>query len=873
MPRKLLLCCVALALALVPGVTPVGGTPASAAAAQTPEPIDGSLANDLCPDFLLQILGIDVDIPDPGWVLVDPAQRFRSVTGQVIKTKPGGVNMGTRVTHTDFAFSHDSHDVNVFVQVDPGQENILSDVGHPNDEDPVSSAADLLTPTILELEWETGTRPDERGPGAPERTFPRWAWPNPGDRVWANGNWIFDCGHGKSVAGVSHKRTELHPPRAIASMREQVRTLPDTGSTPVPVTATDLYIHGQAGVVTDLLVCSPAALINQGSCDIAPEPHRGNPIDDDFAFDVPLPPRPSPRAMLATFVETGPGNTLNVAPQLQPMPATAPTALRVTVPLEGTGAQPQDVYARKIYAGWVYPSQTPPRHFRMSLTKMQLHDDKERDPGDCECTFFWANLDRAPDEWFRLVDFQIPTDDDAGFPCTPHINRMNDWDDAGGCGNGELRFSGPDWDFYLRSGQDFTVGTTGYDQDCFDDYFGNHNFSVGAFINCWVGAGLTLNPGDNDPYTDLIHTFAAPGYAQGQVQLNNPGAEHTSFFNAQELPLSNEDSADLRVQKRCEPAEIREGQSATCTLEVDNQRGPGLPRDVVLEDTIQTGVDPSDYTVQPPVVQADGMAAPPSCSTPTEVSGGRRFTCDLETIPVGTNVRVQFTINASDVGGQFQNVARVTTASSDPDTGDNQANASFTVANDADNDGLTDQEEATLGTDPNDPDSDNDGLSDGDEVNIHGTNPLDPDSDNDGLSDGDEVNTHGTDPLDPDTDDDGLPDGIEVEHDSDPLDPDSDDDGIPDGRDLEVLEDAINDLPASAFKAPGHRNAFLSHFNSIEQAIAAGDLNRAIQRLENLRRRVDGCGNSADGNDWIVDCSAQTEVRALIDLLITNLGG
>jgi hypothetical protein len=51
-------------------------------------------------------------------------------------------------------------------------------------------------------------------------------------------------------------------------------------------------------------------------------------------------------------------------------------------------------------------------------------------------------------------------------------------------------------------------------------------------------------------------------------------------------------------------------------------------------------------------------------------------------------------------------------------------------------------------------DADDDGLSDGDEA-AYGTNPSDPDSDNDGLDDGAEVSL-GTNPLDGDTDDDGL---------------------------------------------------------------------------------------------------------------------
>lgn len=127
---------------------------------------------------------------------------------------------------------------------------------------------------------------------------------------------------------------------------------------------------------------------------------------------------------------------------------------------------------------------------------------------------------------------------------------------------------------------------------------------------------------------------------------------------------------------------------------------------------------------------------------------------------------------------------------------------------DTDNDGLTDEQELQLGTDPNNPDTDNDGLedgaevnnyetdplkadtdgdslSDGDEVNSYGTNPLKTDTDGDGLSDGDEINEYTTNPTKTDTDGDGLSDGDEVnQYSTDPTDPDSDDDGISDGDEI-----------------------------------------------------------------------------------------
>lgn len=88
---------------------------------------------------------------------------------------------------------------------------------------------------------------------------------------------------------------------------------------------------------------------------------------------------------------------------------------------------------------------------------------------------------------------------------------------------------------------------------------------------------------------------------------------------------------------------------------------------------------------------------------------------------------------------------------------------------DSDADGLSDELETTIGTDPSLPDSDADGVSDSDEVDFYGTDALDADTDHDGLADAEELLTDGTNPLLDDTDGDDVSDGEEVTAGSDPL--------------------------------------------------------------------------------------------------------
>ena len=128
----------------------------------------------------------------------------------------------------------------------------------------------------------------------------------------------------------------------------------------------------------------------------------------------------------------------------------------------------------------------------------------------------------------------------------------------------------------------------------------------------------------------------------------------------------------------------------------------------------------------------------------------------------------------------------------------------ITARADSDKDGLTDLEEAKLGTDPSEADTDGDGLTDKEEVDGGKTKATIADTDGDGLNDGDEI-TEGSNPEVRDSDGDTLPDGAEVHgwekngqlfHTS-PLKDDTDGDGLKDNVDADP-----GNLPTPTFTPP-----------------------------------------------------------------------
>jgi hypothetical protein len=180
------------------------------------------------------------------------------------------------------------------------------------------------------------------------------------------------------------------------------------------------------------------------------------------------------------------------------------------------------------------------------------------------------------------------------------------------------------------------------------------------------------------------------------------------------------------------------------------------------------------------------------------------------------------------------------------------------TADDRDGDGLTDELEALLGTDPDNPDSDGDGVLDGcEDINRNGrrdsfeTDANNADSDGDGISDGDEDRNHNgqrdegeTYPLSDDSDLDGIADGDEDRNhngvvdpgETDPLSTDSDGDGI---------HDAIEDANANGVVDPGETDPASSDSDGdgVSDGVEDRNQNGVVDAGETDPRNTDSDGD------------------------------
>ena len=190
-----------------------------------------------------------------------------------------------------------------------------------------------------------------------------------GSRVWLTGRWIFDCGH----AGPLGHRSEIHPPKAIVSYRsEAVHFTGNAG--PTQARQAVVYIGRRGGYIEQKI------------------------NDQDYVFDLHLPPRPHPaaeprlrvRAMIAP---------LPVEPRATPFPENDPRMFRVVVPLKGASGSLEE-YGAIVSAGWSDPDGTQASkvgRYRVTMERV-ISSDAPEPPSDDTWRFLYGVNGR----WHRV---------------------------------------------------------------------------------------------------------------------------------------------------------------------------------------------------------------------------------------------------------------------------------------------------------------------------------------------------------------------------------------------------------------------------------------------------------------------------------------
>lgn len=338
---------------------------------------------------------------DPAWVAVERPERAVTLRGVV---------RHVYLAHEDWLWSHDSHDLCFYVAPDPADRRLLSDASRVYGGE-----------RVLEVEWERAC-------------FDAAFWPVVGDRVVVVGRWVFDCAH-------PPYRTEIHPPKAVATTRETLLTLPGE-TTPCRAVRLATYLHGEGGYHYD--------------------PVEGR----DYVFEAPLPPRPSrdarPRAALlessrgvpeptVTLVGQGAELRLRVAWRLRDVAPFAPRwnlferraqwlseHARTRAGGRFTLERPENTprYACVAAAGWIDPAAPPPhRRLRVTLEEIVVHDDH-----DAGASGEWKLWIAVGGTWFR-------------------VPGMGDVDD------GEVVRVGRTFDLSVLEDRGFAILATGWEDD------------------------------------------------------------------------------------------------------------------------------------------------------------------------------------------------------------------------------------------------------------------------------------------------------------------------------------------------------------------------------------------------------------------------
>jgi hypothetical protein len=288
-------------------------------------------------------------------------------------------DLSAHPTGVDDPLTHTSYDFVFNLRADPADSYLLGgseSEGNGNYADGNEEAARLHT------ERESGS-------------FPRWAWPDRGDRVSLRGSWVWDCDH----ASPTGEHTEIHPFHAIWVERNPGGASP---SSPSGDAEGDFFASDAATPADDQADCAHRTKGDRKAfkaCldDLAITAHDRIDITGRYVFFLRAPPRPSRRAHLAYR-----------ARHASPRPMLTPERNGVKVTFDVPAAT--TTAAGRIFVGW-RPVRRRPVHLRLRLRELLVR--RAMDPG-CRvdrprCKYRnestrLGQLTSSPGEWNVYVD-------------------------------------------------------------------------------------------------------------------------------------------------------------------------------------------------------------------------------------------------------------------------------------------------------------------------------------------------------------------------------------------------------------------------------------------------------------------------------------
>jgi hypothetical protein len=343
----------------------------------------------------LNLKSADVGPIFPEWKPVnDPANRILAVLEGTVRE--------AEVAFHDAPISHYTHDMTFKVRPDATPDNRYTNLlGVQID----PRTGQRSQQPIIEVEWETGlaaansgnpfTPPNKAGQSGGffsaghQRGQMLSFWPTPGDRVHAEGLWVWDRGHPPAL-------TEIHPPRLVATQRHLLSTVnPDPSKFALSwSTEIDVFASGDTGAYHNNRPGVPA-FVQKVPMNIR-----------DYTFSMNhIIPKPSPTSQLKWLVVKAPGDTFPGNPTITAIPGN-PNSVRITIPWSSTGAPNTAVFARTIHLYWegggavngVAPTYKP-NTYQVVLQNVKVNDDEDSIPfSDGEYRLF-ANVGS---EWFFL---------------------------------------------------------------------------------------------------------------------------------------------------------------------------------------------------------------------------------------------------------------------------------------------------------------------------------------------------------------------------------------------------------------------------------------------------------------------------------------